>query len=115
VYCCIYALKGETCNKLVYFYSVTMATRSVPLVKQGCTTDVPLVDKSLEILGVWHWKRWLNHLSYLASTSPLDVQKSFHTTASLSMRQYAIIDHIVALMLDQSVLSWEIFPSLLHI
>jgi len=92
-----------------------MATHSVLRVKQGCITDVPLVDKSLEILGVWHWKRWLNHLSYLASTTPLDVQKSFHITANLSMRQCAIIDHIVALMLDQSVLLWGIFPSLLLI
>ncbi|RYR78465.1 hypothetical protein Ahy_A01g003280 isoform I [Arachis hypogaea] len=39
-------------------------------------------QSSLEILGVWCWKRWLNHSSYLASTTPLDIQKYFHTTAS---------------------------------
>lgn len=34
------------------FYSATMDTHFVPLVKQGYTTGAPLVDRSSEILGV---------------------------------------------------------------
>ncbi|RYR78466.1 hypothetical protein Ahy_A01g003280 isoform H [Arachis hypogaea] len=68
-------LKKVLCTQL-YFVVVSDVSLG------GCTIGVPLVDKSLEILGVWCWKRWLNHSSYLASTTPLDIQKYFHTTAS---------------------------------
>ena len=90
-------------NKLLSC-SATMDIHCVLPVKRGYKIDAPLVDKSLEILGVWPWRRWLSHLNCPASITPWDAQKYFHTTVSLNMRQCATSDHITVRMLDQSVL-----------
>ena len=90
-------------NKLLSC-SATMDTHCVLPVKRGYKIDAPLVDKSLEILGVWPWRRWLSHLNCPASITPWDAQKYFHTTVSLNMRQRATSDHIIVRMPDQSAL-----------
>ena len=87
-----------------FLCSATMDIHCVLPVKRGYRTDALLVDKSLEILGVWPWRRWLSHLNCPASITPWDAQKYFHTTVSLNMRQCATSDHITVRMLDQSVL-----------
>ena len=90
-------------NKLLSC-SATMDIHCVLPVKRGYKIDAPLVDKSLEILGVWPWRRWLSHLNCPASITPWDAQKYFHTTVSLNMRQRATSDHIIVRMPDQSAL-----------
>ena len=85
-----------------------MGIHCVLPVKQEYKTGAPLVDKSLEILGVWHWRRWQSHLNCPASMTSWDAQRFSPTTANLSMRLSVTLDHTIAHMLDLSVLLLEI-------
>lgn len=60
------AIKEQATSKM---NSAKTVIHFVQPAKLGCTIAAQHVDRSSVTLGVWHWRKWLSHLSYPANTT----------------------------------------------